>query len=360
MIRKNAVVALGLTLVLHAGVTIWALSRNPFARPIVARSAAEVKLALERAMAQQVTPEWLTARLSMAVAAGDVDRIALYQDLATEHGIALPPALQADAQLVMASHEGMLATVRDCMSCAYDIRNCPSLAMIGVCSLPVEISPLGDLNVLRRAAVAAATGNEVDGIEAGLAVIGLAATGAIVVTGSTSATAKLGATAIRVGRRLGTVSVQLTKHLGEAVEGLIRWDRVPAAIRTREFDAVVDVAKFARLSEMSADLGQVYERTSAVESIGLLRYADDADDLRRLSRVAEAAGKDTRKAFEVLGKARAFRLLDRVANIVLLAMGMVALLLSQLASLLLWLVLRGLRRALRRPSNRRVRTGTTV
>lgn len=48
--------------------TGWALSLNPFAPPLVERTAAEALAAFMRTMAVRVTPEWLPLRLAAAVA----------------------------------------------------------------------------------------------------------------------------------------------------------------------------------------------------------------------------------------------------------------------------------------------------
>lgn len=339
--------ALALLLAAHAAATAWVLAQHPFVRPVVARTSEDLRLALERAVAREVTPEWLVPRMQQALGEEDLFRLQLYLDLADENDVALPDHLDALARAKLAAHQGKLALARDCAACAWDILSCPSLGLIGACGLPVEISPLGDLNALRRAAAAWAAGDEIDRVDAGLAVVGLAATGAIVVSGGSSATAKVGAAAIRVGRRMGTVSARLTRALGEAVDGLILWDRVPAAIVSRNFDQALDAAKYARLSDMAGDIGVVYTRTSAAEAIHLMRYADDAGDLKRLARVAEAAGPETRKSFEVLGKARVIRLLDRVAGMAILAIGLIGSLAGIVLSLLGSFLARRLRSALR-------------
>jgi hypothetical protein len=110
-----------------------------------------------------------------------------------------------------------------------------------------------------------------------------------------------------------------------------------------------------RLTAMTADFGIVAERTGTAEAVWLLRHVDDGEDLARLARVSEAMGKDSRKALEVLGKPRTFRLLHRVADMAVLAVGLVALVASQILSLLLGLVLRMLRRLARprHPARRR-------
>ena len=345
MIRALAGVALSLALALNCAAAGWALVQHPFAMPLAERSAAELAAALERAMARAATPELVSARFGEALAAGDVDGVILWRDLAEERGIALDPQALAEAEALEARSGG----VRDCLACAWDITKCRTIAILAACGLTVAVSPLGDLKALGGAAANWAQGEPVDEVDAGLAVLGLAATGVVVLSGGTSVTVKLGVGAFRTGRKMGAIGAKLTGVLAGIASGLIRWSEVPEAILKRNFDKAVDGAKIASLRRMTDEFGMVYDKTNFGEAMVLLRHVDSAEDLTRLSRVAEAAGTKTRPAFEVLGKARVFRLLDRVAGMVFVTLGLLALLWSQLVSLLVWLAGRLLRRAARRP-----------
>ena len=332
--------------------TLWLMSLNPFAQPVIERSAAELRIALQRAMAVRVTADWLVPRLIGAVVAEKPDDIRLYLDLAAEHAIPLPRDLTERANTVLAAREGALAVAADCAVCAYDITECESLALIGACAIPVEMTPVGDLNALRRAGVAWASGEDVDGLDAGLALVGLAASGAILVSGGTSASAKVGATLLRLARRMGALGPRLAGTLTDAVIALVRWERLPAVL-TREVpvEAAVDAARWSRLTAMAENAGTLQRNTSAGEALVLLRGVDSAEDLARLARVAEAAGPETRKVMAVLGS-DAFRLLSRVSRLSVAAIGLVTLAFSQLGALVLSLLGGLLRRLILRPEKR--------
>jgi hypothetical protein len=311
--------------------TGWTLSQNPFAQPLVARTADEARLALERAVAATVTQDWLVPRLAAAIAGDDPDRVGMLIDLATEHGVALSPETLAAAAELAARHDGALATLADCGTCAFDIRACKTVAQIGACALPVELSPLGDLNALRRAGTEWATDGDADEVEAALAAIGLTATAATLASGGTSLTAKFGATVLRLARRIGALP-----------DGMVR------ALHA----AVTEADGAERLALMAGDIGTLRAQTSTAEVLVLLRYADTPDDLARLARVGEAAGPSTRATLEVLGKARTFRLLDRVTTLAVAAAGLLALVFGQVISILLAL-LRWVLAPMLRPARRR-------
>src|SRR5690606_37209638 len=126
---------------------------------------------------------------------------------------------------------------------AWDITKCRTIAMLTACGLTGQVSPLGDLMALGDAAANWAQGKPVDEVDAGLAVLGLAATGAVVVSGGSSAAVKLGAGAFRAGRRMGAIGAGLPRALAETAGGLIRWGEMRAAIRSRNFGKAVDGAK---------------------------------------------------------------------------------------------------------------------
>lgn len=309
--RRLAAIALGLWVTCSFLLTGWTLSQNPFAAPLIDRTTDEARLAIARAIASEVTVDWLTPRLHDAVAADDIDRVTMFLELADDYHLTLAAADTADANAVIASHTGVLNTVADCGKCAVDVAACESIKLIAACSIPFELSPAGDVSALSRAGFNWVTGSDIDEIEAGLAAIGLGATVATVASGGASATMKVGATMLRVGRKIGAIHPAMLDAIRRAV--------------THADDE-------AKLADMVADFGKLRTSTSTAEALVLLKVAETPDDLRRVVRVSEAAGPKTRKAFEVLGKARTFRLLSRVSHLALAAIGLMTLVATQLMS----------------------------
>ncbi|WP_265499459.1 hypothetical protein [Paracoccus beibuensis] len=307
-------------------VTGWVLSQNPFVNPVIQRSAAKAQMAIEAAMAREVTPEWLVPRLQAALADDDTPRVTLLTDLGRDHDVILPPALQAQVDEARAAHEGWRAAVSDCGVCIADVTQCPSLALVASCTLPFELSPAGDAAALARQGGNLVAGGEVDEIEAALAGIGLAATVATIATAGSSLTLKGSATVLRVARRADA----LTPGMRRALRGATR---SPAPV--------------AALSAMAGDVRKLANRTSTAEVLPLLRLADGPEDLRALARLSDVTGSDTRRTLEVLGKARSLRLLSRISDLALAAMGLIALVLAQAAALAAALLKLGLRSLLR-------------
>ena len=294
---------------------VWLMTTNPFVAPFVARGTDQLAITLEREMTRTVNPEWLVPRFQDAVAAKDLDRIEMHIDLAQAYQIPLPPETLTLAGDIVAAQSGFVANSLSCAQCAVDISSCRSIAQLGACAVPFEVSPAGDLNALRRAGVNYATGAEVDGLDLGLALVGLGATAAIVVSGGTSGTIKLGAGLIRTARRLGSLTPDFARILGGAARLPVNWSRVPAHLGGRApLDEITDTVQLARLGAIAADLGRLRRNTDTAQALVLMRHIDSAEDAARLARVSDAAGPNTRRIMQVLGKSRVFRAMVRLSD----------------------------------------------
>ena len=292
---------------------------------------ADVQRALAVAMADEVTQDWYDRELALALEAGDYDRMQLVAETGARQGLVPSPEQAAGIEALTAKATGTWATIRDCGVCIADIADCPSLTLLGTCALPVELTPVGDLNALRRAGLAAMEGEEIDRIEVSLAIAGLGATAAILASGGSSVTVKAGATALRLGRRLGTLTPAFTRELARLAEIGLSPRRLWAWTRgTAPLDEVVDTVRLAALGEVAADFSRVVRNTSLTDTVILMRHVDSAEDAGRLARLSDAAGTETRPALEVLGKSRAFRTLVRLSHLALSAGALLWLLAAQI------------------------------
>ena len=306
----------------------WALSTNPLAAPFAKRTGAELALALERAVRRRATTEWIEAALAEAVADEDVDRAGMLLALAADLD---RPVDGAEAEALLTASEGWLAEAATCGACMVDIATCPTLAKIAACALPFEMSPLGDLNALRLAGADWARGDAVDELDAGLALVGLAATGAVIATGGTSASVKAGAGLLRVARRMGAV----TPGVARALRLPLRREALPAVLRAdAPLSAVTDPAALARASAVAGDLGRIRARTSTAETLRLARLVEGPEDAARLARVADAMGPRTTRTLAVLGKSRVFRATLRLSRAAAATLALLWLAVAQLGMIL--------------------------
>ncbi len=343
--RRLAYRLLSLSSALTLVATLVILAQNPFAAPLIARSEAGAQAVLTKAMARNVTEEWAILNLEAALAAQDYDEMQLILDIALDHGISLPRALLERMAIFAADAEGPLAAAADCATCAYDISTCERIAQMASCALPIEMTPLGDMNALRRAGFAYATGGDVDRLEAGLALIGLGATGLAVFTGGSTLSIKAGASLLRSGRRMGALSASFTALLFRKANDIeINWGQLPNyALGRADLKDVSDPAKLADLGELAGDMGAIRTATNTGEALVLMRYVDTAADARAMAKLAALQGGKTRATMRVLGKSRAFRALVRLSDLALGAMALMAALFLQFLALLSETLRRSLR-----------------
>ncbi|WP_146204790.1 hypothetical protein [Jannaschia seohaensis] len=291
-----------------AGATAWMLSTNPLAAPLVERSVDDLRLTLEARVARTATEAWLQAALDEAVAEPDADRTEMLLALAAELGRTVDPAA---AEALLAETRAPLAQAAACGACMADIATCESLRLVAACALPFELSPLGDVNALRRAGVDWSAGRQVDTVDASLALVGLGATAAVLASGGSSASIKAGTGLLRMARRMGSVSPALARQLDLP----IRWGAVPAYLRgTARLEDVTDTARLARVGAIAREMDAVRRATSSAEALRLLRLVDGPEDAARLARLSEAAGPRTPRTLDVLGKSRAFRATLRLSR----------------------------------------------
>jgi hypothetical protein len=286
-------------------------------------------------MALTVTADWLTPRLDDALAARDLTRAEMLAGLGADHGIDVSPVQRAALDALRDEKSGWIASTAACARCALDVMNCDSVVLLGACGLPLEITPVGDLNALRRAGLAAVGGDDVDDLEVALALAGLGATALVLVTGGSSATLKAGATGLRLARRLDVLTPGFGRVLAQMADVPVNWGRVgPYLIGSARLDEVTDTARLARLGAVAGDLGTLARNTSAADALMLLRHVDSAEDAARLARLSSSAGTDTGRVLEVLGKGRAFRALVRLSDLALATLAALYALLAQVLTLL--------------------------
>lgn len=336
MIRATARLALALWAAVCLAGALWGLAQNPLAAPFLDRSAAEARAVLTWATAREATPDWLLPRLSAAIAADDPDEVALLRDIGRDHAIPIPPDLAAEAEALIARHEGVLTQAGACLRCMADLSTCPSLTLVAVCAIPFELSPAGDVAALGRQGANLATGAEVDGVEAGLATVGLAATVVALPSLGSSVPVKIGASVLRVARKARALSPGMTGALRLAAR---------------------DGRRIERLTAFASDVTRIAKQTSPAEALRVLRLADSPAELSRLARLTDAAGPDTRKALAVLGKARSLRMLHRLSDLAVMTAGFLLSIAAQTGTLIGAILKLMLRRALRRPPPRHLPPG---
>lgn len=356
LIARIGLVGLLAVSLVSTGWSVLHLMRDPLIRPLVDRSAAGFAAAVDRELAAVATPERVQARLSALLDEDPRNWIAIQavQDVAAERGLSLPPDLSARLQALRDADSGWMARAGRCAECVWDAGSC-SLTNAFVCQAPVAITPIGDVAGVAHEGYEWATGGQVDQLNLGLSIVGLAATATLFVSGGSSVTIKAGAGILRMARKMHIVSSRLTRMATEAIVDGIDWARLGGARGLGDWlglmsdpGVLIRAEKLRPLVATMADLGRIGGRLESSATLHLMRYIDTPDDARRLADATEAMGPKVIGRLEILGKSRFLRAGLHLSQTALALIGGLVGLMLSLATMIGGAIHAAMLRALRR------------
>jgi hypothetical protein len=322
------------TLVIAGSLALTLLSAgrialDPTLAPLRDATAAEITAAIDTELAR-LSPGTIPAKITEHLSADRRDWVVLQalRDLATDLNQPLPTATQAAYDAAWAEDSGFWANASNCAACTLDPAAC-TLSTFALCQAPIMLTPVGDLATLLDGGIDYMAGADVDRIAIALSIVGLGATATVVVTGGTSAAAKLGASGIKTARTMNRLSPRMTTLVTRAATDGVDWIALRRARTLDDVALSLRADAFAPLVSTAADLQRIRTATDTTTALHLLPLVDDATDSRRLANATEALGPRIAAKVEVLGKARLLRATTRITGIgYALVGGLVTLILS--------------------------------
>lgn len=339
--------ALPFTTIVAAVGSLVLLMQNPFTEPYVLRTKAEAELALDSALRKQMTPGWVASELDLAVEHKNLDRVEILLELIGHHQIEVDKTHKSRAREFVDREKGIIRKGIQCSACIVDVQECKTPTVFLFCNMPVEVTLIGDVRTLAEAGSDVAMGNPVDQVDVSLAVIGIGASALSLLTGGSSYTIKVGATVIRVARKMGILGQGLGQILTEAARTPIRWDKIDEFVVTKNLGVITDPRPFKEIGEIARNLGTISEHANKSDAIFLLKHINNQKDAVALARISEVAGKRTRGTVEVLGMVKTVAVIKRLSNITLMTIGFIVAFVGQLLTLVSPLCLGLLRRIVR-------------
>lgn len=334
--------------------------RNPFVEVLVERSAQELRDAVWLQVAARVDQPELDRRLEAAlaqdpVAWGDID---LALKLAERLELEPDPALLTRVGQARRAARQPGAVVAACWQGLFALELGQSLTEAS-CAGVSEVTSIGDLKSLLRAAGAYSSGQPIDRFDLGLGIAGLALTGATLVSAGSAAPAKASVASIKVAKRARVLSPGLQRALQQRLSRSIKLDEALEALSKemarglfvsgaslqsramRLIERSLDPKAFQRLTDDLGDLGVSLQRVGPKAALYTLRFVGSGQDIARLERFSAALGKQTPQVLSVLGRG-GYRLLLKTSRSGLRLTKLVGLLawqaLALVASLLLAVV----------------------
>lgn len=315
LVRRLLALALAGSLLLTL-LTSARVALDPALTPWRDATAAEIVAATDRMLLTEATPARIESLVltRLAEAPRNWASLTAIRALADERGIPLAPDTAAAYDAALAEDDGVIKQAGDCAKCIWDITQC-SLNTVLICRAPVDLTFVGDLAGVARAGSAYVAGAEIDEVDLGLSVVGLAATAAILVSGGSSVAVKAGAGAVKVARGMGRLSGGMTDMARVAVKSGVKWDALPTVRSTDDLAATLRWEAFAPLAATLTDVERIRVVTGTTEVLHILPMIDTAKDARRLGNAAEALGPKLVGRAEVLGKAKLIRATTRITGV---------------------------------------------
>ena len=303
MAQAGVILLLGLSLfsLVTAGLQI---ANDPLASRLIERSAAEFAAKIESELARFATPDELHKQISEELTQEPRNWIVItsLEELASARSIPLSPELSAARQEAYDDDYSYLNQIKTCASCMVDTESC-TLSQALICNAPISFTPIGDVIGLGKAGVAGVTGGEIDQIDLALSAIGLTATAAVVVTGGTSYSVKIGASILKTARKMSLLPPKLIGLITDTARKAVD----PALLSFSDPIKAVNVDALAPLSKIAGDLTRVSGKLSNAETLHLLRYIDGPQEARAIANATEAIGSKVVGTVKVLGKSRFMR-----------------------------------------------------
>ena len=252
----------------------------------------------------------LDGELKAALDVDDVDLARSFLSLADQRGVAPSPDLRAryDAATTTTATAARGATdfYRGIVGGGGD----SGAQLAG--SIAADVTGVGDIRDIVAQGRKIAAGEVPDRLVLGLAVAGLAVTGATIATFAGASPLRAGVSTIKVAAKTGRLSKPLANEVARLAEGAVDMGAVnAAAAAAARFDlegarvaaaSAFKPAALARLEAAAGDVSTIAGKTGLRGAQDALALAGDSGELKRVATLAEARGPATRAVLKTLGR----------------------------------------------------------
>lgn len=214
-------------------------------------------------------------------------------------------------------------------------------------AVTADFTLIGDIRDLYEQYQNMQAGKEVNELITALAGVGVGLTAITVLSSGSAAPVKTGSSTLKLATRANKLSPKMQAVLIKQATDLFDYKTFLLATRgEKNLDNLRQAALKAynpkaldTLSETANQVNTIRKSTSLVASLDILRYAESADDLRRLEKLSVKYGAETKGILKFLGKSAigTVRLLRHATELVVAALASLVSLLASLMSLSAWI-----------------------
>lgn len=214
-------------------------------------------------------------------------------------------------------------------------------------AVTADFTLIGDVRDLYEQYQNLQAGKEVNELITALAGVGVGLTAITVLSSGSAAPVKTGSSTLKMATRANKLSPKMQAVLVKQATNLFDYKAFLLVARgEKNLDNLRQAAVKAynpkaleALSETAGQVNAIRKSTSLVDTLDILRYAESADDLRRLEKLSVKYGTATKGILRLLGKAAigTVRVLRHVSELVVAALASLVSLLASLVALSAWL-----------------------
>jgi len=214
-------------------------------------------------------------------------------------------------------------------------------------AVTADFTVIGDARDLYEQYQNLQAGKEVNELITALAGVGVGLTAITVLSSGSAAPLKTGSSTLKMATRANKLSPKMQSVLIKQATDLFDYKTFLLATRgEKSLDNLRQVAIKAynpkalnALSDTATQVNSIRKSTSLVDTLDILRYADSADDLRRLEKLSVKYGTETKGVLKLLGKGAlgTARVLRYATELAIAALASLVSLLASLISLSAWI-----------------------
>lgn len=244
-----------------------------------------------------------------ALANGDPDLAESLLTLADSRDMQINGALREQVEIAVAQENSLGNQIYELWDGAMTGRPDSAVGMVG--AIATDLTTVGDVRDIIIEGGAYLQDEDYDPLILGLSVAGLAITGAVVLSGGSAASAKIGTSALKAAGKAGAIATPLrrsfTRLSGKVISGpalrkslpLLKRGNVPAA--RRALAGALDTKPLVKMQDAAMEVGTVMTRNGFKAGTDMLKVAATPADLTKLGKLSSRFGKRFRAVVVLLG-----------------------------------------------------------
>lgn len=255
---------------------------------------------------EKVTPGYLDSKIMTAIENEDFDDVEMYQGLAALlHSPLLPTTLET-----IDSHNGFLEkSWRNTKAFTSGFLNGESDSVLGMSgSIASDLTLYGDIRDLKQEGTKYLNDEPYDSFLLNISMVGIGLSASQLLSAGASTPLKVGASVLKVSKKTGKLSKPFSKELSTRLSKTVDTKMLEAlefknvAKLDDNIKAIGKSIDLKPVEPLFKDISLLKTNTSIADTIALMKYVDNSQDLQKLGKISKTYKANTKGVMTVLGK----------------------------------------------------------